>query len=423
MPMRRISMYVALFLITVMFTLTACSSSNSPAAAPITVTVSDQLSHAYPGVTVVLGDRDGAMKEYGTTDSNGQITFATPPANATVTAAASCLSSGATTTTYSLDVRYDVNRLASLQLDGCQTSLVSSTGSTALGTITLNITNATSGITQYAVAANRSFFAAFGGLITQQTITIEPYDLQIDGKLSLFVVGSDNNGTLLSYGYVLDQTFTDGMTVNVAVNEPVSYLQYRISNLPSTANYLCSGVYQARTGKGGLWLDDCQNLASGLTSTIVSVPYMPGFGDQFLHNVTLSSYQYLNSTTSVYSYQSLGTGPYAPVLANQSFDLNQLLTVPTATVSGADTPTPTISWSGVDPDAAQISVFASFRLSASTYYLMVSDPGAGRTSYTFPELPDSLAEFRPVAVTAFYVDTFSSDTAFYRSSGSSYYHY
>ncbi len=423
MPMRRISMYVALFLITVMFTLTACSSSSSPAA-PITVTVSDRLSHAYPGVTVVLGDRDGAMKEYGTTDSNGQITFATPPANATVTAAASCLSSGATTTTYSLDVRYDVNRLASLQLDGCQSSPVPSTGSTALGTITLNITNATSGITQYAVAANRSFFAVFGGLITQQTITIEPYDLQNDGKLSLFVVGSDNSGTLLSYGYVLDQTFTDGMTVNVAVDQPLSYVQYQIKNLPSTADYLCSNVFQGRTGIGGLWLGNCQNLASGLTSTIVSVPYMPGFGDQFLHNVTLSSYQYPNSTTSVYSYQSLNTGPYAPAPANQSFDLSQLLSVPTATITGIGTPTPTLAWSGVDPGAAQVSILAAFRLPATTYYLIINNAGAGRTGYSFPELPDSLAPFRPLTVVSYQVSTSTAaDAVVYKSSGTSYSHY
>ncbi len=417
--MRRIKSVLFSIIIIGLFTVLAGCSGSSGSS--IVVTVCDQSGNK-PGVTVVLGNSDGAMKNQGTTDANGQIVFPDPPANATVTAAFSCLYSGATTTTYSLDIRYDVNGPVTLRVDGCPPPSDSYTGSTALGTVTLNVTNAISGITQNEVSTNQRLYLGYKSLITQQTITITPYDLQADGKLSIFVIGKDANDTSIAYGYLLDQTFTNGMTVNITVDQPLSFVQYQISNIPSTANSLCTDLDQGRAGKGGVWVGDCHDLSSAATSTTVNVPYIPGLGDQFLYGVYVSSYQY-NGNTSISSYQYLSPGPFAPTLSNQSFDFNEALAAPSLTVSGTDTPTPTLSWNGVDPDATRVRFFAALRLSSgSNFYLSVYDLNIARTSITFPELPDSLAASRPTAVSFFSVDT-ATDSGAFRSSGGTYYQF
>lgn len=417
MPLRMVRTYLALIVMSALFTLAGCTGGDS--GAPVVVTVLGQ-GQTLSGVSVVLGDRNGKMKENGTTNSDGRVTFDNAPANATVTAAVSCLSSGATVTTYSLAVQYDVNGPVTLYVDGCLAPSVPPAGSGPLGTMTLNVTNAMSGITQNEVSTNLRLYLGYKPLITRQTITIMPYDLQSDGKLSMFVVGKDVNDVSIGYGYVLDQTFVDGMTINVTVDQPMSYLQYQISNLPSMVDYYCPGVYQNRTGKGGVWVSDCHDLSSGLASTTVYVPYIPGLGDQFLYSVSVSAYQEDGYPNIYYSDQYLRSGHSVPSLSNQSFDFSQALAVPNLILSGTDTPTPTVSWSGVDPDATTTSVSADFRLSSTaTAYVNFANVSATRTSITFPELPDSLEAFRPIGVYAFSVETRASGEA-YRLSSETY---
>ena len=410
-----------IFIISSITVFEGCSDNVGSATV---ITTTDLSGNSMADVTVVLGDSNGALIHYGTTDANGQIALFYVPANATVTAAFICQRSGAVTPTYSLDVRYDVNGPVTLRVDGCSTPSNSSRGSIALGTVTLNVTNAISGITQNEVSTNWPVDTGWPpGLITQQTITITPYDLQSDGTLSLFVIGKDANDTSIGYGALLDQTFHDGMTVDITVDQPLSFLQYQISNMPSMTVFLCSDIYQGRTGKGGVWLGDCQNLSSAATSTTINVPYMPGLGDQFLYRIYVSTSQ-SDSISHVFSYQDLSAGPFAPILSNQSFDLNQALAAPNLTVSGTDTPTPTLSWNGVDPAATMVNVHAGFRLSSATYvFFGVDNVSAARTSITFPELPESLAAFRPTAVAYFDVGTLDTAGGAYRSSGGSYYQY
>jgi hypothetical protein len=420
MRVRRIGMYPLLF---IMVALLACAGCGRDGDSHLVVTVADGSNHKLSGVTVVLADSNGAMVNYGTTDGNGKISFPKPPANATVTAAFSCLYPGAPAATNSLDVRYDVNGPVTLHVGGCLPPSGSSTGSSDLGTITLTVANSIPGITQYEVSTNYPVVTVYSGLITQQTITINPWDLQSDGKLSLFVIGEDANGTSLGYGYLLDRTFIDGMTVNITVDQPMSYLQYRITNLPSTADSLCPGVYQGRSGKGGLWLGNCQSISSAATSTTVNVPYIPGLGDQFLYSVDVFSSRN-DGTAYVHSSQYLSSGPFSPALSEQGFDLSQALAALYLTATGINTPTPTLSWSVVDPEATMIRFFASFNIpSVPNYYLSTSAMSLTRTSITFPELPDSLAAFRPLAVDYFSVDTMSDVGGIFRSSGGTYFNF
>lgn len=406
---------VALFMITVLFAVAGCSrdeASGNSQGRPILVTVSGYSNKALSNVTVVLGDSNGTMKAYGTTDSNGQITFADAPANATVTAAMSCLHSGATTTTNSLDVRYDVNEDVVIYLEGCTDwSGVPASGPSTLGTVTINVTNALSDVVSNEIL-NMPILNS--SLMTQETLTIEPYDLQKDGKLSIIVIGRDAAGNPVGYGALLDQTFIDKMTVNVSVDQPMSYIQYNLTNMPATANFLCSGILQRRMEKDRTYyLSVCNGLSPEPSSTSISVPYIPGLGDQFSYQVSLEVTLPDADSRCVQFLEYQGAS--AP--SDQSFDFNTALSAVSPTVSGADTARPTLSWTAVDPAAQDFYVFAQFhRSSLSSLYLSFDDLSLGRTSVTFPELPDSLAAFRPAGVELFGVSTSAFDANVMKSS-------
>ena len=397
---------------------------NSGSGGPSTlVTVTDQSGNLLPDVTVVLGDSNGVMKNYGTTDANGEITFPDSPANATVTAALSCLPSGAIKTNYSLDVKYDVNASADLRLNACSGS-PNSTIALELGTVTVNVTNAIEGITQNAISTNQPLFNYPPSLITQQTITITPFDLQYDGTLSIIVIGKDVNGTSIGYGALLDQTFSNGMTINITVDQLMSFVQYQITSMPTSTIGLCSALSQNRTGKGYIFIDDCHTLSSMSTSTTINMPYIPGLGDQFWYGITVDAGRDSNNGSYIYDRSMSFTGPSGISPSNQSFDLNQALTAPSnLTVNGANTATPTLSWSGVDPGATNIMLVANFPLTSTQYFfLAIYNISHSRTSITFPELPDSLADFRPTGVSFFGIHT-SANTGGVSKSSSGYYYY
>lgn len=406
-----------------------CSNGGGSGSGSVSipVTVLDQAGKRLSGTTVVLGDSNGAMKAYGTTDENGQITFSESPANATVTAALSCETSPATRTNYSLDVKYDVNAPVTLRLYAClnasNTSTVTPT--TELGTVTVNVTNALPGVTQNVISTNQLLFMYPPSLITRQTITITLSDLQNDGTLSIIVIGKDANDTSIGYGALLDQTFTDGMTVDITVDQPMSFVQYQITSMPPATIDLCSALSQQRTGKAAqIFIDDCHTLSTMATTTTINMPYIPGLGDQFWYGISVYGDQGSNNATTVYYSRSMSfTGPSATAPSNQSFDLNEALTAPSnLTVSGANTATPTLSWSGVDPDATNITLLAYFFPTGAPFLGFNVDISPTRNSITFPELPDSLADFRPTGVSHFGVHTFA-DTAGVLKYSSTYYYY
>lgn len=415
-----------LLVATFSFFLGSCTGGGSDAGGgrTIPVTVNDYSMHGVPNVTVVLGDSNGAMKDYGTTDANGQITFANAPANATITAAMSCLNSGETTTTYSIESEYDVNGSVALYVDACiGFPLAPFFDRTPIGTVTVNLNNPLSGIAHYAI--NTGYWPAYfgyGTLTTQQTITITQGDLQSDGKLSLFVIGEDANYKMIGYGILLDQAFTNGMIVDIDVNKPMSFVQYQISNIPLTAKYLSSVLVLSRMDKGAVGLGNGYSLSSVPSSTTINVPYIPDFGDQFSYSLYADLDQ--NSNGSADSTQALHFSLLsAAVPTDQTFDLSHALSAPSAlTVSGANTVTPTLTWSGVDPGATSAYVSADIQLQSSStshFYGGISASN-NRTSIVFPELPDSLAAFRPVDVDSFEVYTDADADGVSRSSSGQY---
>ncbi len=398
----------------------ACTSGGGRTAS---VTVTNNSGAKLAGVTVVLGDSDGAMKATGVTNAHGIATFSEAPANATVTTAYTCLYSGSTYTYYSLDVQYDVNEPVTLAVNDC--SIIPGSGSSttdSIGTITVNITTALSGttITQNELMMNGLYWSGLPAVVSQLTLTIYPYQLQDDGKLSIYVLGRDANGLAVGYGMIQGQTFTDGMTMNIAVDKPVSFVQYHLTNLPVGAGFLCTNLDQTRSGKGEVWIIDCRELSSSSSTTTIAVAYIPGVGDQFQYSVD-AFVDSSNGNVWVSSSQYLALAP-STLLSDQSIDFSQALAAPSGlSVAGSDTVTPELIWTGLDPAAEASYLFASFRLTSGSFvYLDIDNLSTARTSIKFPELPDSLAAFRPQGVGSFSIGSFASSNGSFRSSFSNF---
>ncbi len=397
------------------------SSSSGNEGAPAIVTVTDYSGIRVPNATVVLGYNNGAMKTYGMTDADGQITFDNAPADATITAATTCLRSGSTTTTYSINVQFDVNGSAVLSLDNCSStglSIPSHMGSSSpLGIATINILNTPSEVTQNQIAIGHYIYLSLGGVITKQTVTITDANLDNDGTFSIIVTGKDAHYNSIAYGVLLDQTFTDGMTVDIQM-EPMSFVLYQISNLPTTAVTLNIAMMMNRTGKQGFWSNQSYSLLSAPSSTSIEVPYIPGFGDGVSYQIDVDLDQDHDGVAD--SRQGLCLRSSASPPSNQTFDLGKALSAPSVTVTDSDTATPTLSWSGVDPAATSIYISASMRSSTTNWYLSLGNLMRSRTSIRYPELPDSLAPFRPTKADYFSVYTFASEGSVYMSSSGTY---
>lgn len=412
MQIRAICYWV--FIITLSLLLPGCKHGGEdifiPQGSSVVVTAKDRTGKNVPNVTIVLGDSNGVMKAYGTTDTNGQISFMNAPHNATVTAASSCLYQDGAKTSYVLRVEYDVNASINMTADTCSgpaPQLPHPPGE--LGTVTLNVTNTLSGVTRNQVLMFGRSFLDEDTLITTQTIAISSYDLQDDGKLSIIVLGKDLSGEVVGYGALFGLTFENGMTVDITVDKPMNFLDHQITNIPSTAKMLYSHMYLYSSGRRGIAFDDKKSFSSALSSTTLSIPYVPGVGDRVISSV----YVYLDQDDDgiIDSHQSLHMNEILlNTTATQTFDLNNALNAPyDLGMTGVNTTTPTYTWSGVDPRATYITVGLPIYVSTtSTRALFIGNLSNNRTSITIPELPDSLAAFRLNGIDYFYVNTSAS---------------
>jgi hypothetical protein len=199
---------------------------------------------------------------------------------------------------------------------------------------------------------------------------------------------------------------------------PMSFVQYQISNLPITAVALRPSLNINRTGKQGYWSNGANLLLSAASSTTVAVAYIPGFGDEVSYGIDIDLDQDNDGVAD--SSQSLSLRPSSSAPSNQGFDLSKALTAPKVTVSGADTATPTLSWSGVDPVSTSIYLSARMHSETACWYFSLDNVMRSRSSIRYPELPDSLAPFRPNQVDYFSVSNFAVEGSVYKFSSGRY---
>ena len=121
----------AILVTLILMSFLGCSDDGNPGSLRVRVLNSDGKEIA--NVTVVLGNPDGTMVSFGTTDATGIIRFQNPPYNATVTAALDCQAS--LYHYYFFAAVYDVN------ISEVTLTLYDCTGGSGYGTLNVNVTH------------------------------------------------------------------------------------------------------------------------------------------------------------------------------------------------------------------------------------------------------------------------------------------
>jgi hypothetical protein len=119
-----------------------CSDDGNPGS--LRVRVVNEGGQEIADATVVLGNSDGSMITYGTTDATGIVRFQNPPNNATVTAGIHC--QAYSRTYYYLAAAYDVN----------------------ISELTLNVINLTNGFVSWEEFSD-------GNLVISRIFSSRPY--------------------------------------------------------------------------------------------------------------------------------------------------------------------------------------------------------------------------------------------------------
>ena len=425
MSRRAGSIYIGLLIVAISSSFSGCSSNSNNVSSngnpSIPVTVTDFAGNKVQGATVVLGDSNGAMKSYGMTDANGCITFNDAPADATITAATSCLYSVATITTYSINVRYDVNAPVTMVLDVCSAVSYSiPPPPQTLGTITVNVTNIPIEVTHDVLTVGRQGFGSVDGVITKQTVTMTEDDIDPDGTFSILVSGMDADNVSVAYGILSGQTFTNGMIVDVNM-VPMSYAQHQIIDIPATPIALLTSITTyGPAGRRPMRRASPYLLSSMPSSTTINVPYIPGLGNGYTHSLEVvldQDHDGIDDSQQSFTVNELSVS----IASNQIFDLSKALSAPYVTVSNANSSTPTFSWTSVDVAATDISGWINIHQSSEVaLYIGLNGLARTRTSITYPELPDSLAVFRPTKVDYFTIRTSAFDGGVFRTSSGYY---
>jgi len=388
--------FFTVFIILISIPYSGCSDDGSHDSIRVRVVTDDGKEIA--DSTVVLGNPDGSMVSFGTTDATGSICFQNPPINATVTAAVDCQGySGYSYDYYFLAAAYDVNiPEITLTLYDCSNDFVS-------GTLNVNVTDGVSGIDYREVTVGG---LTYGGDSHSFSLYVGSYFFQSDGKFSVVAVGYDADDNAIGYGLLLDQTFYDGVTVDVTIDSTdIGQIDYFMENIPESATeYILQNPIKrkdADTYVFGVWGD-------APVPSSVSLPYILDFGDSYSFIVSLP----IDSDRDGSADSRVMVHKKSLTQSNQTFDFSKTPLIPTnLAFSMAKPDCPTISWNGRDASSQFIWLYLSFNISSpvKSYfsYSLVLPPS--RTSIIFPELPETLAIFRPSDYKDLDISTYNYD--------------
>ncbi|MFC1613435.1 hypothetical protein ACFL23_03840 [Patescibacteria group bacterium] len=345
--------------------------------------VDDDTYNPISEVDVVLGDSSSKLITTGKTDVNGIITFTNAPANATITAAygnqlQSIIGVNVSNVTIDLDV-FEAE----------------------VGNVNVTIINAPDNLDYWEINPG-SNYESISSTITTANTTIEDYDLQRDGKLTLVVYGYDQTDNLICYGtapsislyddnvydlqkdggltrgvsgYYLDQTIDISKT-------DFSQITVTVKNIPiaSTDLWMTSWFFIQETDYHYTYKT---HFTTPIDSTIVEtfkfipehelgeVGYSIGAEIRFKNGEE----QWISKSISTLSNFDIDVSN-APPLAKDVLIID------------ASSDTPTISWSGGTTIADVTIIYMS------NYLLKIYIP-ANKTNFIFPELPDTLSSYRP----------------------------
>lgn len=331
------------------------------------------------GVSVVLGDSTGAMVTTGETNANGIIIFSNVPANATITAAYSY-------TDIWGDIEYILKSIAEVNVDTVTICMAyGSSDAKIVGEVNVTVTNVPANMSCWEVKPTGDYIDSGD---TTETITIYEYDMQKDGKLTLLVCGYNQNDDLISYGVARDISFpTNQTTIDQVIDiSKTNFSQMLITaeNIPVNTAYMGLAVGFER--QGVFYYGEDEYFEAPINATVVEAfNLVPGLWD----------YYFVNAITIIGedAFQSLGMK--MPTLSDPTFNFNDALALPdNISITNAYSETPTLNWSG-GATASDLIHIVFFSFQNEDFYCLCMEMPANRKNITIPELPDTLASFRP----------------------------
>jgi hypothetical protein len=383
----------AILVIFISISFSGCGDGGNPGS--LRVRVVNEGGNAIANSTVVLGNPDGSMITFGTTDATGIIRFQNPPYNATVTAALECQSSSYGH--YYLSAEYDVNiPEVTLMLYDCS-------GSSDSGTLNVNVADGLSGIVWREVTVDG---LTYGRGSHSFSFYVWPELFQSDGKFSVVAVGYDENDDPVGYGLLLDQTFYDGVTVDVTIDKTdIGEIEYLMQNIPESAmEYVLLNPIRRKgvdTYVFSIWGD-------APVPSSANIPYILDFGESYRFMALLSVDGDGDGTID----SEIGIQKKSLTQSSQIFDFSETPLILTNLAFSMTKPDcPTISWSGSDTSSQFINIYLSSYITSpdKSYFSYSFILPPSRTSIIFPELPETLAAFRPTRYEYLYISTYNYD--------------
>ena len=375
----RCLMLCAISMMFIAMSLSGCGDDGNPGL--LRVRVVNEGGKAIADATVVLGNPDGSMITFGTTDATGIIHFQNPPTNATVTAALDC--QAFLTAYHFLSGAYDVN------IPDVTLTLSECTDESHFGTLNVNVTDGLSGIDSRDVTIGG---LTMGGSSHSFLLYVYPSAFQSDGKISVVAVGYDADHNPVGYGLLLDQIFYDGSTVDVTIDKTdLGEIEYLMQNIPQSAmEYSFSNPIKRKDAYSYIF----HSWGEAPVPSSVNIPYILDFGESYKFNALLR----VDSDGDETIDSEIGMQKKSLTRSSQVFDFSKTPLIPSnLTFSTTKPDCPTISWSGSDASSQfiRISLFSYITSPDKSYfsYLFILPPS--RTSIIFPELPETLAAFRP----------------------------
>lgn len=378
------------FLLSCTFLFSGCTDDG--AGAGMHVAVVDGLGRPLANAVVVLGDRDGSLSAYATTGAGGDVFFAAPPPEATVTAAIRCTPPDSTRTYYFADTTYAVTVARVLLTLGSCDSNRDQVTVTVAAPVGVAASDITLGPITYA----------------GPTASLDVADaLQDDGRISVVALGYDDGGGIVGYGLAVDQPAVAGGMIAVAIDRnDIARNRHVFDNVPSRAvSYFAYAALIRKHASTNLPVNFAMGslpLPAALTTYAI-----PGFGDTYNFGASIS----LDRDNDGNPDADVGLVRYLATAADQVFDFASVPVVPTAlTWAAGSDGRPVISWSGGDPLAtAQTVAFNYSTTSPKNSFHHSMTVRASAASIVYPALPDVLAAFRPAAYSDLSLETIKMD--------------
>jgi len=381
-----------LFVIFCIFIIAACNT-NSSTTGQMQVKVIDGQGNGIANATVVVGTQDGVLESFLSTDNLGEAYFDSAPSSATISAAFSCYAPSANRTYYYVDIAYGVNVSAvTLTLGTCGQNTQR---------VNINVTDKVAGITYREVTLGPITYSG-------SSVTMDVYELQDDGKTSVFATGYDDAGNIKGYGFALDQPAIDGSLINIAIDR-TDLIQHThlFGNVPlSTVSYYAFASLLRKHAATNLPF----NFAGDMAPVPASVTtYSTGsFADNNMFGASVN----LDQNSDGNADADIGLIRYLRNASGQFFDFSLAPLVPGNLIFNPGAAgRPIISWSNNDSRSTVQNLALSYSSTSpqriSFYYTMTVP--ASYTGVIFPELPDMLAAFRPGAYSNLSLETVKFD--------------